>query len=129
MLVPAHGDVLRGKEACRQALEDHFLPQGRRSGNREGPDIKLSPYAEGIIPLKNYVREPDGGTHIHRNPHAMRALIWPVSRISPPLVAKRKLTLPVCAHRPQFKIKMPPAYTRMPKQDPRKRPTKDDIIE
>lgn len=62
MLVPAHGDVLRGKEACRQALEDHFLPQGRRSGNREGPDIKLSPYAEGIIPLKNYVREADGST-------------------------------------------------------------------
>ena len=31
-IVPAHGDVLRGKEACRAALEAHFIPAGRRSG-------------------------------------------------------------------------------------------------
>ena len=37
MLVPAHGDVVRGKEACRAQLEAHFLPEGFRSGSREAP--------------------------------------------------------------------------------------------
>lgn len=31
-IVPAHGDVLRGKEACRAALIDHFIPTWRRTG-------------------------------------------------------------------------------------------------
>ena len=78
-VVPAHGDVVRGKEACRKLLEAHFLPEGFRSGSRDAPDITLSPYAEGIIPLKNY-----------------------------------------------FKIEMPLAFQRMPKNDPRKPPTADD---
>ena len=56
VLVPAHGDIVRGKEACRQLLEAHFLPEGFRSGSRDAPDITLSPYAEGIIPLKNYFK-------------------------------------------------------------------------
>ena len=38
----------------RQLLEAHFLPAGYRSGSREAPEITLSPYAEGVIPLKNY---------------------------------------------------------------------------
>ena len=34
-LVPAHGDVLRGHDACHVALAEHFVPRSRRSGNRE----------------------------------------------------------------------------------------------
>ena len=61
-LVPAHGDVLRGKVACREAIEKHFLPQGSRSGNAEvlDPEIPLNSYSEkpfGIVPpLKNYFK-------------------------------------------------------------------------
>lgn len=35
-IVPAHGDVLRGKEVCHTALRKHFLPSGRRSGRTPG---------------------------------------------------------------------------------------------
>jgi len=35
-LVPAHGDILRGHDACHAAVADHFVPRSRRSGQ---PDL------------------------------------------------------------------------------------------